>query len=101
MKRTGNLWPLICSEEALAAAWRRASQHKRAHRACFEFSRNAGAQIASLQRELEAGARRAADDLQLELYTRGPTQEGRVEVQLQLIDRVLAQVCFPRVPRMA
>lgn len=43
--------------------------------------------------ELEAGARRAADDLQLELYTRGPTQEGRVEVQLQLIDRVLAQGC--------
>lgn len=43
--------------------------------------------------ELEAGARRTADDLQLELYTRGPTQEGSVEVQLQLIDRVLAQGC--------
>ena len=28
--------------------------------------------------ELEAGARRTADDLQLELYTRGPTQEGSV-----------------------
>lgn len=44
-------------------------------------------------RALEAGARRTAGDLQLELYTRGPTQEGSVEVQLQLIDRVLAQGC--------
>lgn len=43
--------------------------------------------------ELEAGARRAAGDLQLELYTRGPTQDGSVEVQLQLIDRVLAHGC--------
>ena len=43
--------------------------------------------------ELEAGARRTAADLQLELYTRGPAQEGRVEVQLQLIDHVLAHGC--------
>lgn len=43
--------------------------------------------------ELEAGARRTADELQLELYTRAPVQEGSVEVQLQLIDRVLAQGC--------
>ncbi|WP_212628958.1 substrate-binding domain-containing protein [Pseudomonas sp. KB-10] len=43
--------------------------------------------------ELEAGARRTADDLQLQLYTRGPAQEGRVEVQLQLIEHVLAHGC--------
>ena len=43
--------------------------------------------------ELEAGARHTAADLQLELYTRGPAQEGRVEVQLQLIDHVLAHGC--------
>lgn len=43
--------------------------------------------------ELEAGARRTAADQQLELYTRGPAQEGRVEVQLQLIDHVLAHGC--------
>ncbi|RRV43068.1 LacI family transcriptional regulator [Pseudomonas sp. o96-267] len=43
--------------------------------------------------ELEAGARRTAGELQLELYTRAPAQEGSVEVQLQLIDRVLAQGC--------
>ncbi|MDU9406954.1 substrate-binding domain-containing protein [Pseudomonas sp. zfem001] len=43
--------------------------------------------------ELEAGARRTADELQLELYTRAPAREGSVEVQLQLIDRVLAQGC--------
>ena len=30
--------------------------------------------------ELEAGARRTAKDLQVELYTRGPAQEGSVEV---------------------
>jgi ribose transport system substrate-binding protein len=43
--------------------------------------------------ELEAGARRTADDLQLQLYIRGPAQEGRVEVQLQLIEHVLAHGC--------
>lgn len=43
--------------------------------------------------ELEAGARRTADALQFDLYTRGPTQEGSVEVQLQLIDRVLEHGC--------
>lgn len=43
--------------------------------------------------ELEAGARRTAGELQLALYTRAPAQEGSVEVQLQLIDRVLAQGC--------
>lgn len=42
---------------------------------------------------LEAGARRAAGDLQMDLYTRGPMQEGSVEIQLQLIDRVLAHGC--------
>ncbi|QNH06016.1 substrate-binding domain-containing protein [Pseudomonas sp. B11D7D] len=43
--------------------------------------------------ELEAGARRTAKDLQVELYTRGPAQEGSVEVQLQLIDRAVAHGC--------
>lgn len=43
--------------------------------------------------DLEAGARRTADELQLELYTRAPTREGGVEVQLQLIDHVLAHGC--------
>ncbi|MGG2395673.1 substrate-binding domain-containing protein [Pseudomonas sp. SH1-B] len=43
--------------------------------------------------DLEAGARRTADELQLELYTRAPTREGSVEVQLQLIDHVLAHGC--------
>lgn len=55
MRRAGNLFDSICSPEALAAAWRRASQHKRAHRACFQFSRNAGTQIATLADELASG----------------------------------------------
>lgn len=58
MKRTGNLFDSICSPEALAAAWRRASQHKRAHRACYQFSRNAGSQIQALSAELAGGTYR-------------------------------------------
>ncbi|MGE8503524.1 MAG: substrate-binding domain-containing protein [Pseudomonas sp.] len=43
--------------------------------------------------ELEVGARRAVEALELDLYTRGPSQEGSVEVQLQLIERVIARGC--------
>ena len=43
--------------------------------------------------DLEAGARQAADELHVDLYARGPTQEGSVDVQLQLIDRVLEHGC--------
>lgn len=43
--------------------------------------------------ELEAGARRAVEELELDLYTRGPSQEGGVEVQLQLIERIVARGC--------
>ncbi|QFT20620.1 D-ribose-binding periplasmic protein precursor [Pseudomonas sp. THAF187a] len=43
--------------------------------------------------DLEAGARRSADDLQMDIYTRAPTNEGSVDVQLQLIERVLAHGC--------
>lgn len=42
---------------------------------------------------VEAGARRSADDLQMDIYTRAPTNEGSVDVQLQLIERVLAHGC--------
>lgn len=44
-------------------------------------------------REVEAGALQAAQHLELELYTRGPSQEGSVEVQLQLIERIVARGC--------
>lgn len=53
MKRAGNLYPGICTMEALLAAYRAASRHKRSHRACFEFTRNLGANLAALQHELE------------------------------------------------
>lgn len=43
--------------------------------------------------EMEAGARQAAEELELDLYVRGPTHEGSAEVQLQLIERVLAKGC--------
>jgi retron-type reverse transcriptase len=58
MKRTGNLWPRICSRDALMAAYQRASLGKRSHRACFEFSRALGANIDALLQELEDGTYR-------------------------------------------
>ena len=53
MKRTGNLYPSICTTEALLAAYQHASRNKRSHRACYEFSRNLGANLAALQNELQ------------------------------------------------
>lgn len=55
MKRTGHLFDRICSTEALLAAWHQARRHKRSHRAAFCFSRNLGADIDRLQRELRTG----------------------------------------------
>lgn len=56
MKRAGSLYPLICSPDALLEAFRRASQRKKSHRAQFEFSRNLGTNLASLERELRDGS---------------------------------------------
>lgn len=56
MKRIGNLYPQICTMDALLAAWNAASLHKRNHRACFEFGCNLGANLAALQRELTEGS---------------------------------------------
>lgn len=53
MKRAGNLYPRICTMETLLAAYQAASRHKRSHRACFEFTRNLGSNLAALQHELE------------------------------------------------
>lgn len=55
MKRTGNLWPQICTEQALVAGFQRAATGKRSHRACFEFARNLGANIQDLLTELSDG----------------------------------------------
>ena len=52
MKRVGNLYPQICTTDALLAAHYRAAQGKRSHRACFEFGRNLGENLALLQHEL-------------------------------------------------
>jgi retron-type reverse transcriptase len=52
MKRYGNLCPLICTTDALLQAYQRASDGKRSHRACFEFGRNLGENLALLQHEL-------------------------------------------------
>lgn len=54
MKRTGHLYPQICTQAALLAAFHKAGDRKRSHRACFEFSRNLGTNLATLQLELEA-----------------------------------------------
>lgn len=53
MKRAGNLYAGICTTDALLAAFHQASRQKRSHRACFEFGRNLGANLASLQHELQ------------------------------------------------
>ena len=55
MKRAGNLYPQICTQAALLAAYHRASDNKRSHRACFEFGRNLGENLALLQHELSTG----------------------------------------------
>ena len=58
MKRIGNLYPQICTTEALLLAYRKASHKKRSHRAAFEFARNLGENIALLQHELVTGSYR-------------------------------------------
>jgi ribose transport system substrate-binding protein len=42
---------------------------------------------------VEAGALQAARETGVDLYFRGPSREGRVETQLQLIDRVVERGC--------
>ena len=58
MKRIGNLYPCICTMDALLAAYRAASRNKRNHRACFEFGCNLGANLAALHHELSDGSYR-------------------------------------------
>ena len=55
MKRHGNLYAAICTPAALLAAFVRASQGKKSHRAQFEFARNLGTNLHRLQTELEGG----------------------------------------------
>lgn len=54
MKRIGNLYPQICTQAALLAAFHKAGDRKRSHRACFEFIRNLGTNLADLERELRS-----------------------------------------------
>lgn len=58
MKRHGHLFHLIANQDALLAAYLRARQGKRNHRAAFEFARNLGAQLAALETELRSGTYR-------------------------------------------
>lgn len=58
MKRIGSLYAQICTPQALLAAYRRASERKRSHRACFEFARDLGTNLQQLQRELQSGTYR-------------------------------------------
>lgn len=61
MKRAGNLFPLICTQDALLAAFHKAGDRKRSHRACFEFARNLGSNLALLEQELRSGSYRPRD----------------------------------------
>lgn len=58
MKRHGNLFSSIANADALLAAFERAREGKRSHRACFHFACNLGANIAALERELRTGVYR-------------------------------------------
>ena len=55
MKRVGNIYPRICTMDALLAAYNNASRHKRNHRACFEFGCNLGSNLYALHTELTSG----------------------------------------------
>lgn len=55
MKRAGNLFDSFCTPDALLAAFHRASERKRSHRACFDFNRNLGTNLDRLQCELAGG----------------------------------------------
>jgi len=55
MKRHGNLFDQIATTEHLLAAYRRAREGKRGHRACFSFERALGANIEALRVELVSG----------------------------------------------
>lgn len=53
MRRAGHLYERIHTMDALLAASELASKRKRSHRACFDFTRNLGANLFALQAELE------------------------------------------------
>lgn len=55
MRRHGQLFARFATEEALLAAYRRAREGKRNHRAAFLFARNLGSNIHGLLRELHDG----------------------------------------------
>lgn len=55
MRRAGDLYGDIANTSALLAAYVRASDRKRTHRACFNFARNLGTNIFSLEAELLSG----------------------------------------------
>jgi retron-type reverse transcriptase len=55
MKRVGQLFDSIANEETLLAAYHRAAIGKRNHKGTFCFSRNLGAQIRQLAKELSDG----------------------------------------------
>lgn len=60
MKRTGNLFDRICDANTLMAAWLKARDGKRSHRATFCFERALGANLERIKQELQAGTYRPA-----------------------------------------
>ena len=61
MKRAGQLFHLIANQASLMAAYESARDGKRNHRACFNFARNLGSNLADLERELLDGSYRPHD----------------------------------------
>ena len=71
---------------ALSAGW--ATQA--ASRACVGV---VAAGATPFWQEVEAGSQQAGRDLDVDVYFRGPSREGRVESQLQMIDWIEAHGC--------
>lgn len=68
MKRTGELWRLIASEEALYAAHLKARKGKRNRNSCFRFEANIGARISTLVEQLNSGKYRPKEGCVFEIF---------------------------------
>lgn len=68
MKRYGNLFDRVFSEENLYQAYLDARRGKRGRRACFEFDKRLGENLATIHAELHSGAYRPLPYFQFVVY---------------------------------
>lgn len=68
MKRVGNLYRQICTDEALFLAYQDAAKNKHATRACHEFTRRLGSNLAELHESLKTGSYQPLPYYTFEVY---------------------------------